>query len=473
MNLEALRAALRAALDQRSASQADLDTLLAAPSAENRSLTTEETDRFAALRTSLEALDVQSDELRQQISTLEDMEARRAAADALRSTLPADPAGRTVPPQVRVGAEPLTYQRGGNQSFFRDAIAATRNMDLDARDRLGRHAREVEAEAERRAANGQVEFRDLTRTDGTGGNWVPPIYLMDEAVRLARAARVTADLFTRRPLPGGTDSINIPAVLTGAAVAIQTADNGAVQETDMTDTNLSAPVRTIAGQQDVAVQLLEQSPMNVDEIIFADLLAAYATQIGLQSISGTGASGQITGLRSVSGIISVTYTDATPTVPELYSKLADAIQQIHANRFLPPTHIVMHPRRWGWFLAALDSQNRPLVVPNSSGPYNAVGNADMVDSQMIVGTLMGLPVVTDPNIPTNLGAGTNEDVIIVFRATDAYLWESSIRTRVLPDVGSGTLTTRLQVYGYVAAQAARYPKSIATVGGTGLVTPVF
>ena len=53
------------------------------------------------------------------------------------------------------------------------------------------------------------------------------------------------------------------------------------------------------------------------------------------------------------------------------------------------------------------------------------------------------------------------------------LFESSIRTRVLPDVGSATLTTRLQVYGYAAFTAARQPKGIVEIGGAGLVAPTF
>jgi hypothetical protein len=85
--------------------------------------------------------------------------------------------------------------------------------------------------------------------------------------------------------------------------------------------------------------------------------------------------------------------------------------------------------------------------------------------------MIGLPVVLDANIPTNLG--TDEDMIVLARMTDQWLWESSIRTRVLPDVGSGTLTVRLQVYGYLAFSGGRYPESIATVGGTGLIAPTF
>lgn len=122
------------------------------------------------------------------------------------------------------------------------------------------------------------------------------------------------------------------------------------------------------------------------------------------------------------------------------------------NRFLAPSHIVMHPRRWAWFLSALDTTSRPLVVPNGNSGFNAVATAKPDAAQGVVGGLMGLDVVADPSIPTNLGGGT-EDTIIVLRAEDVWLFESTIRMRVLPDVGSGTLTTpvaglRLHLHGH-------------------------
>jgi HK97 family phage major capsid protein len=339
-------------------------------------------------------------------------------------------------------------------------------MDADggARERLQRHAQDV--------ATGQ-EYRDLTRTDGNGGYFVPPLWLMNQYVDLARAGRAYANIVNNQPLPGGTDSINIPKVATGTATAVQTADNGAVQETDLTDTFINAPVRTIAGQQDVAIQLLDQSPVSFDEVIFRDLVADHATKTDLQVISGSGSAGQVTGVRATSGITTITYTDATPTVAKLYSKIADAVQRVHTLRFMAPTAIVMHPRRWAYLLAASDGNGRPLVVPDAGNPQNAVATLGSVASQQVVGQMHGLPVITDPSMPTTLGAGTNEDVVHVLRASDVLLYESGLRSRVLPDVGSGTLTVRLQVYGYLAFTAARYPASVVEVTGTGLVAPTF
>ncbi|MDQ3107815.1 MAG: phage major capsid protein [Actinomycetota bacterium] len=418
-------------------------------------LNPEEEVEFRGKTDELKTLDGEMDKLNERIAELSDEDERtQRAANAQRRM-------KAVDANMRVN-ERRTYEKGNGNSYFADLVRVKVNSDDNALGRLQRHAQEND-----------LEHRDLTRTDTAGGYFVPPKWLVDQAIDIARAGRPFANLVTNQPLPAGTDSINIPKITTGTATAIQTADNAAVQETDIVDTVVSAGVKTVAGQQDVAIQLLDQSPVAFDELIFRDLMADYATKVNVQVLSGTNANGQVQGTLGTTGINAVTYTDATPTVGELYAKLADAVQQIHTGRFLPPTVIVMHPRRWGWFLAALDSSNRPLVVPNANNPMNAIGVMDGVVSQQVVGSIMGLPVVTDPSVPITVGAGTNEDQIIVMRASDLVLWESGIRSRVLPDVGSGTLTVRLQVYGYVAFTAARYAKSISVISGTGLITPTF
>lgn len=372
--------------------------------------------------------------------------------------------------QARVEAvnEPRAYVKGNGKSYFTDLMRSQRGMDDngESQERLRRHAQDVRS---------QAEYRDLTRTDGAGGYFVPPAWLMSQYIDLARAGRAYANLVTSQALPPGTDSINIPKVSTGTRTSVQTADNAAVDELDMTDDVVTAGVKTIAGQQDVAIQLLDQSPVNFDEVIFSDLIADFATKLDLQVISGSNGSGQVQGVRGTTGIQTVTATagaDAPATLKVVYSKIADAVQRVHTQRFQAPTVIVMHPRRWAYFLAATDTAGRPLVVPSGPG-QNAFATHSAVAAEQVVGNMHGLPVVTDPNMPTTLGAGTNEDVIHVLRASDLLLFESGIRSRVLPDGGSGNLTVRLQVYGYLAFTAGRYPKSVVEIGGTSLVSPTF
>jgi HK97 family phage major capsid protein len=365
--------------------------------------------------------------------------------------------------RAEVLSEPVTYREGGKESYFRDLVVTSLNMDGtdEARQRLQRHAAEVR--------EGSGEFRDLSRTDGSGGYFVPPAWLMSQWVELARAGRPTANAVPSEALPAGTDSINVPKVATGTATAIQTADNTAVAETDLTDTSVTAPVRTIAGQQDVAIQLLDQSPVSFDQVIFSDLIGDYATKLDAQVIGGSRAAGQVLGIRNTAGIGTV--AAATADTAGLYAAVASATSTINTSRFRPANTIVMHPRRWAALLADTDTTGRPLVVPAAQAPQNAVATFGATGSEGVVGTLLGMPVVIDSQIPTNLGVGADEDVVLVMKADDLRLWESGIRTRVYPSVGSGTLTVRLQVYGYLAFTAGRYPQSVVEI--TGLTPPTF
>lgn len=455
--LEFLRQQLAQLLEQRDALVTEAEAVVtAARSDNNRALTADETKAFDEKRAAAKAKLDEVEAMQARIAEVEASETRGAKAAELRAQY------GTPGPQasgIKVTSEPETYRKGGNVSYFRDIFRAQQLGDRDAVDRLVRNDREV------------LEKRALTTTDGSAGEFVPPLWMVDEYVRLARAGRVTANRLRTLPLPGGTDSINLPRLATGTAVAEQTTQNTAVQNTDATSNSVTAAVSTIAGQQVLPQQLLDQSPINMDEVLLADLAADYATKLDAYVLNNN-ATNKV-GLLNVSGLNAVTYTDATPTVGELYSKVADGIQQIHTGRFLPADHIVMHPRRWAWFTAAVDTATRPLVVPVANMPMNAIASMGDVVSEGFVGTLQGLPVFVDPNIPTNLGAGTNEDRVIILRASDVLLFEGSPRAEAFRETYANQLSVLLRFYNYAALHSARYPKSISVISGTGLVAPTF
>jgi HK97 family phage major capsid protein len=358
--------------------------------------------------------------------------------------------------------EPLTYQRTSPYSFFRDQLDAAKG-DSEAMARLQRHASEM-----------RVEQRDISTTAGGTGEFVPPTYLQDQWIPLLRAGRPTANLMNSRPLIPGTMVYHFPKLSGGGATAIQTADNAAIQETDPTSADYSVSVRTIAGQVDISRQLYDFSNPGMDEIIMADLAADYATKLDVQVLSGSGSSGQALGIRNIGSINTITYTQATPTAATLYSQIANAWQTISTTIFRNADAIVMHPRRWASILAASDTTGRPLASPYS--PFNSPinGGVGSNDAQGAAGNLQGLPVYLDPNIPINLGAGTNQDIVLVLRTAEMYLYEEgSPRTRVFEDVGSGTQTVRISAWGYFAFAGGRYPGAISLITGTGLVAPTF
>lgn len=470
------------AREARAAARSAIDAVLNKAAGENRAnLTEEEETEYRKHMDELKALDERIAELH----AAEDNE-RRAAERAAGQDPTGDGSG------IRVRSEPMTYERGNRQaSYFRDLGLAYVGGDQEARERLQRHRTEMAEEMPKREARMEQEFRrglesldvgerraaferrDISRVDGAGGEFVPPLWLLDEFAGLARAGRPFLELVRTIPLPGGTDSINIPRITTGTAVAAQSADNAAVAETDMITDSVNAPVRTYAGQQDIALQLLEQSPMVFDELVFADLRADYNAKVDAAALAGAGTSGTLKGLLAATGTNAITYTDATPTVGELYPKVADALSQAATARKRVPNVLIGAPRRWFWMTAALDAQGRPLVVPTSQGTFNSLADVRDQVFEGPAGVLQGTPFVLDPNMPINLGAGTNEDRVIATLSTDHVLFEGGLRTRALPEVLSGTLTVRLQVYAYVAFTAERYPGGTSIISGTGLITPTF
>lgn len=383
-------------------------------------------------------------------------EARKAAREANPPIQLPDPAPAAVPPAVQVGAEPLVYDRGDRStSFFRDVVAAKFDGSGEAQERLHRHRQQM------------VEQRAINSTDGTGGEFIPPLWMQNEWIALARAGRPTANAVNQRPLPPNTDSINMPSVTGGTSTATQT-DAGAVSSTDIVTSSVSFGVKTVAGQQDLSRQLLDRSLPGIDEILFMDLAADYATKIDVQVLNGSGSGSNALGILGTSGINTVTYTDGSPTVPELWPSFAQALSKISATRYLPPTGWVMHPRRWYWMTASVDTTGRPLIPYYA--PMNPIAQLERVGAENIVGTLFGLPVLIDASVPTNLGGGT-EDIILCMRFEDSWLFEDTPQTRVYEEVLSNTLQIRVQLFNYFAFTAARYPKSICTIGGTGLAAP--
>jgi HK97 family phage major capsid protein len=474
------KAFIQALQKRRAEQKTQLEALLETPTKEGRDLNDEERGKFEAIETEIRSIDARVAELDEQARADE-----KAAETAKRYEL--------SQPGEGVRSEPATYQRGDKHSYFLDLIRSNMGRgDGDggveaARERLARHGREIDVEMPkrdaRRAARAEKELRGIdrgsvfekrvnpNRTDGQGGNFVPPLWLIDEYIDLPRFGRTFANSVRNLTLPTGTDSINVPKIATGTATGVQTADAAAVTSQDLTDTFVTAPVRTIAGQQDIAIQLLDQSPAAFDEIVFADLIADYNMRLDLQCINGSGSAGQLKGVLNVSGINAVTYTDATPTLPETYLPFMQALSLIAKNRKMMATAAFLTPSRWYWMASQLDSQNRPFILPETNNPFNPLALQTGGDVEGPVGRVLNMPLLADGNIPANLGAGTNEDRIIAARTSDLYLWEGSMRTRVLQEVLSNTLQVRLQVYNYAAFMPDRRPETISVISGTGLIAP--
>ena len=429
-------------IEKRDAALAKAEAIVEAAQAEARELTPEQDAEIAVALDEVRSLD-------EQIATHSELEKRSAEAAELRKEKKFDQA---VAPAV-VKSEARTYSPQAETSFIADAYAAQFNNDFAAKDRLARHMNEE-----------KIERRDVTSANFAG--LVVPQFLTELAAPFARAGRVTADLARKHQLPDAGLTISISKVTTGTAVAEQT-EGAAVQETDMDDTKLDLSVKTFAGMQDVSRQALERGT-NIDSLVMADLVSAYHSTLNTAVVAEL--------LASAGN--AVTYTDASPTVAELYPKLLDSVQKVQTSFFAGPNVIIMHPRRLAFILAAVDGQNRPLAVPtpSSSGqPAFAYGNGAPVYGNSGY-SIAGLPVFTDATISTAQGAGTNQDTIYVGNSQELHLWEQGSGEPMMlrfEQPKGAELDVQMIVYGYSAFTANRYPNAFAMIGGTGVVTPTF
>jgi HK97 family phage major capsid protein len=508
------------AIEGREKERADFEARTDATD-EDRSAHVVEESAFGAAheqrKAELKALDQRVDE--------EELQERRRGEAAKASTL-----------EAQVTREPLTYERENGHSYFRDmavdqakGFAARVSDPGSAIERLQNHANEmrvempkIEAERRRKAMSevdsaerrftgsfvegvrkrglerdpflsvpaSQEQRVNPNRLQGEGGYFVPPLWL-PEFIPALRAGRVAAGLCRQMPLPEGTDSINMPKIKTPTLVAPQTADNAPVASQDWEDEAVQANVKTLAGQSDVSIQLLEQSPYHLDQVIMEDLLADYNRLVGRQVIyaPGTSASslnaGQIKGLYPFSQWSGneVTWTSSNPYPTSFNQVMGAMASRIATNRFsVQDVHFLLHPRRWYWFGTAPDGlegkAGRPLVAADGFGPYNAqalyVPGEEPAEGK--VGRVPFGPhdIYVDANVPTNdNGSGVRSgtyDVAIANKWDDAWLFEGALRTRAMSEVLSGTLEIRFQCFNYIAF-LQRYGQSLAGAMGTGFAAP--
>ena len=358
---------------------------------------------------------------------------------------------------IRVG-DPAMYtehaERTGQRSFLHDLFAAQVLNDSGAHQRLAQHGRAMEATMSTRAV-----------TTSVVPSFIPPAYATELFAEYARAGRPLANLLTPLPLPETGMTVTVPKVTTPSTVGVQSTQATTVSTQDLADTSIPVPIKTVAGYVPVARQALERGLM-VEDLVFADLAGAYASQIDTLAI---------TAALAQSDTNAVTYTDASPTVAEFWPKLADAVGKIRSGRFSGPTAMVLHPSTWTWLQAELSAaDNRPLFVPTASAPGNAMGTQSDTGYGGAVGQILGVPVVLDANVPTNLGTGTNETCVLVADFRDSLIMEDNGGTptqlRFEADAGT-TLSINLVAYGYHALTFARQPKSISKITGTGMITP--
>ncbi len=328
---------------------------------------------------------------------------------------------------------------GGTVSWWADAAARGLYGDRDAEARLKAHA------------------ADYRSTSGNYGALVVPDRLSVPVADSGQSRRPLADLTARVLAPTGSPVI-IARVSTGSSAVVQSAEGVQItSQTDSTITETTLPVVTIVELVDLSEQILRRAdPVNLDELIATEIVGAVDAKLESQLVNGSGTSGEATGLLQTSNAGTVTLT--TTTAGTVLDAIAKAAQASHAAAGAPADTVVMHPRRWAHLLAGRGDYAGAVVQSTTPGP--------------IAGRVLGLDVVATLGVPTNLGASTDEDRILVVRREDIFYAESPPLVTIQRDAaGSGDgLRARVRAYRYIAC-GHRKPSGLRIISGVGLVGP--
>jgi hypothetical protein len=383
------------------------------------------------------------------------------------------PAARNRPAYdqvARVGSEERTYdpekdRRG--QMFLRDVARAFLLNDAEAQFRLSRHMQEERVER----ASGYME---RVAGDSTTSNWAGltvPQYLTDMYAPAVAAMRPFADICNHHDLPPSGMTINISQITTPTQVTLQTPELNPVAAQTIDDTLLTENVQTASGQATLSRQAIDRGT-GIEEVTMQDLFKRYAT-----SLDSTLITQAVTGVSALAAGAQRAYTTTGPTVAGLYPKILGASADVEASLLAQaiPSHVIMHSRRWYWIASQLTS-SWPLIGNRAWGAQSG-GIAEAAGyNEGQRGVLpLGLPVIVDNNLATNLGASTNQDEIYVVARDECHLWEMPdapiyIRAEQPKAANLGVL---LVLYGYYAYTFRRFASAIGSIGGTGLITPTF
>lgn len=395
--------------------------------------------------------------------------------------------------------EPDIYGPASAHSWLRDLAAVTGSFTAagiefsQARDRLSRHATFEQHKRSERAAkrtakaaatgargDGQggtfvsyggtlPQERDLSLTAGTGGEWSPPIWLLDKFASIARTAAPLLKAIPSAPLPDAIQEVFLPRTTAANDPQAQSSENTNSPDFWNSTDEISCEIATISGILPISTQFWERAP-GIDAFLAKDFAEAYASSVEAQIVAGTGTDGQLLGWLNVPtntvdgtpGANSVVYTSTTPTTAGVVSAIGQAAAAIGNTRLRPADCVVLTPERYSWLAA----------FPDGSGDVAAMrpGTGRIGGDTRSWGPLAGLPAFQDAAIPQNLGSGGDQDAILVARAADSLFLASDPVFTVMVDTAGGPeqLTVLAQYHAYVAFFANRYPSAIATVTGTGL-----
>lgn len=229
-------------------------------------------------------------------------------------------------------------------------------------------------------------------------------------------------------------------VTEGNTVSVQhTAESATKINTTGTVGRKVSTVHKVAGTSTVSDELIADSTGTVEELLSRQFAAQIGITVDTAIMSGTG-TGQPTGIRNAAGV-TATAVDGQGGY-QLNNSILKAIGRLR-QAFYDADAIVMHPRDVVKFELAQATDNTYLFPEGILERYRPA------------------EVIVDANIPTNLGAGANESVMIVgnFKAGGAFFQRQPLTLDASSDAGftsDETVFRAVERYGFAVLDPSAF-----------------
>lgn len=242
--------------------------------------------------------------------------------------------------------------------------------------------------------------------------------------------RPSWNVWSKGVLPASGLTVDYAKVTTnGATVAVQAAEGDAIAQGNIVIDNVSAAVKTYAGQTVLSRQLVERSSVPYLDTAFQAMSIAYANTTNAAVVSALGALDFTGKVMDMDG----------GTAKSILEGIVDGAKYIKVNSGLNPEFILAGPAAYKYLITLADSAGRPVVSVNGDG-QNSIGNAPAP----LQGTIWGLPIVVDTTLGDTIAYMANSQALRLYESAGSPI-------RLVDDVsGQANLQNAYAVYGYGA-----------------------
>ena len=181
-------------------------------------------------------------------------------------------------------------------------------------------------------------------------------------------------------------------------------EGAAAAESEFTSGSVTMSPKVIGAFTDATRLLLQQSSLDVENLIRDDLTQSIATAIDLGALAGTGSSGQPTGISATSGINTTTFAAANPTWAEIVAMESAVANDNALNGSLG---YICRPADFGTLKTTEKATNTAQFVvspDNSMNGYNVIRSNQVTSgdfyfgnfADLLIGMYGGLDITVDP-----------------------------------------------------------------------------